>query len=264
MLKSDDTGKEAVVKRVVAAAAGFLVVVALAAAYGSRPTAAVARTDTSLPRGQSQALGLTLRDLPSLRIAGRVGRPPPDVRRPRAAWVYYKMRVSSAPDYVRAHWQGWLASAVLRDASRNRRWPPVLGHRFTLARANGSQRLDSESALGQAFRGRIERASETELRKLLEESSRTAQVKLVAIRFARPLGRLAPEITVETSDPRRFLQNVAGNVWKIVAPINGGAGRPRAEGTFVYVRSPKRLWVAVFGYAVRTSSGTSATNPRFR
>jgi hypothetical protein len=173
------------------------------------------------------------------------------------------MRLRSSFDQVRAYWQGDVASGVLRELSRKRKWPRVLGHRFILALPKGRQRFDHESVLGRAFQGTIKKASEAELRKLLEDSSASAGVRLMAVRFARPLGRLAPQITVETSDPRAFARNAADRVWKIVAPINHGAVRPRAEGTFVYVHDQNRVWVAVFGYAVRTSAGASVINPRF-
>jgi hypothetical protein len=244
-------------------AVSVVVAALLGVSSATRAMPATTRAEVGIPTAQSRALARILGGFPSLRLSGRVGRPPREDGQPRAAWVYYKMRVQSAPDQVRAYWQGKVASGVLRDVSRRRQWPRVLGHRFTLALPNGRHRFDSESVLGRAFQGTIEAASEAELRTLLEESSVSAGVRMMAVRFARPLGRLAPQITVETSDPRAFARHAAENVWTIVSPINRGTVRPRAEGTFVYVHDPNRVWVAVFGYAVRTSAGASVINPRF-
>jgi hypothetical protein len=218
----------------------------------------------AIPEAQSKQLSRILAGFPSLRVSARLGRPPAEDRRPRAAWVYYRLYARTAIDQVRGHWQGNVASGVLRDVSRQRSWPPVLGHRFTLVLPSGRRRFESESVLGRVFQGGIDRTSEGELRRLLQESANAAGVRLVQVRFARPLGRLAPQVTVQTGDPRGFVRNAAENVWKIARPINEGSGRPRAEGTFVYVTDPDDTWVAVFAYAVRASGGSSVINPRFQ
>jgi hypothetical protein len=248
--------------RLIAATGGVVAVLGATAIPSATP--ALVGDAAGIPSAQRRALGRILAGLPSLRISGRLGRPPLQDGQRNTVWVYYKMRVRSSPDQVRAYWQGNLASGILRDMSRRRAWPRVRGHRFMLALPNGRQRFDSESVLGRALQGRTERASQGRIRMLLEQASSSAGVELVSIRFARPAGRLAPQITLETSDPHGFARDAAANVWKIVAPINHGAGRPRAEGTFVYVRTPQHVWVPVFGYAVRTSSGASAINARFR
>jgi hypothetical protein len=139
----------------------------------------------------------------------------------------------------------------------------VSGHRFTLILPGGRERFNSESVLGNAFRGTIDPASEQEIRRIVQESVPAAGLSLVELGFARPLGRLAPEVIVETAEPDVFVRQAEKNLWRIVAPLNRADPRPRVEGTYVLVRDPTRTWVAASGYSVRTSGGVLVVNDAF-
>jgi hypothetical protein len=137
-------------------------------------------------------------------------------------------------------------------------------HTFTLVLPSGSRRFESESVLGNVFRGAVGPTSARELRRILRTSAADANATLVDVTFSRPLGRLVPEIVVEPDDPHAFARDAARAVATIVRPINWAKPHPLALGTLVLARSKNRTWIATVGYAVRTSSGVSATNPRFK
>jgi hypothetical protein len=220
--------------------------------------------EPQIRRAQNALLAQIVRGFPERLISGRVGRPPREDRRPRASFVYYKLRVASGVQQVHGSWQAIVSSGVLRAESRARGLPPVLGHRFTLVRPDGRERFESESVLGDAFRGRITRVSAETAADFLRDSASSVGARLVSVRFPRPLGHLAAEAVVETTEPRVFASSAAEKIWEIALPLNRGAGRPRAEGVYIEVRTPAGEWVAASGYGVRISEGSMTVNPRFQ
>jgi hypothetical protein len=220
---------------------------------------------TVLPDAQRRALRQILRGFERLQIVqASLKRPPPTYQRPRSAWLYYTFRSRSNIQYVRGVWQALVTSGILRDQSRRHGWPRVIGYSFFLVRPDGRRRLETESVLGTAFRGEVATSTARRLREILSKSSAEVGCRLLAVSFSRPLGRLVPEIAVETDDPRAFLRREADNTWTIVAGINRAKPRPLAEGTYLKVQDTRGAWVTYHGYAVRSAAGVSFTNPAFK
>lgn len=218
------------------------------------------------PPGQVRELKRIVRGFPepeSTRVV--IGRPPRGYgfRRPGTVWIYYDIRAGDTVEYVHGKWQALVTSGVLRARSRARRWPSVLGHTFTMVLRNGKRRFDSEGPFGHAFQQAVRQASVGRLREILGQSSAAAGVSLEVIRFAHPLGRPLPEVTVVTSDPREFARNAPEKLFIIGRPIVRAAGGPLAEGLYVYVKSDDGTWVDVSGYAVRLAAGVGTTNTSF-
>jgi hypothetical protein len=228
-------------------------------------TGAPKSSDDGAAATQDETLQRILEGFPDLRISdARLGKPPTGYAGSAGAtWVYYKIRAATDPHYVEGHWQALVVSGLLRQISSTHDWPRVRGHSFAIVLPSGQERPDSSSVLGHAFTGTIARSSERALRMFLEASAASVGATVTRIRFARPLGRLAPEVTVEVHDAAAFIENQAQNIWAIVEPVNRGTDRPRAEGTLVHVRNGRGTWVAESGYAVRAASGVSVTNPAF-
>jgi hypothetical protein len=226
----------------------------------SRKTTPSARSTTTNPSSQGRMLGHLLAAFRNRVVSGRVVAAG---GRRRVVWVHYDLRGASAVEQVRGRWQAIVATGLLRAVSRSRGWRPVVGHRFYVVR-NGRRRFDSESVVGNAFRGAIRHATEAETMRLLRTSSAQVGVALASVQLVRPLGRPAVEVVVEAPDPRAFAANAAERIWNLALPLNHGSRTPRAEGVYVVVRAPDRTWVAASGYGVRTAAGSSTINPAFQ
>jgi hypothetical protein len=215
------------------------------------------------PVAQTRELKRIVRGLPDLEIRRIiVRRPPRDYRRRGTIWLVYEINAGESVAFVHGRWQALLISGILRAQSRTRHWPAVRGDTWMMVLANGKKREDTEGLFGNAFRGTVHQASEDRITAIVQRTSQDAGVRLDGVRFAHPLGRSTPEISVITSDPQGFARNAAEEALTIERPLirPGPDGGPLVEGVYLYVKSAQGNWVYVSGYGVRLEAGVSTTN----
>jgi hypothetical protein len=204
-----------------------------------------------------------LKEIPSTRIARvGIGDPPTGNGPMGRTWLYFDVAAADDYHYVRGFWEGLIVAGLFMDVSRQQKLPRLWGRTFTIVRPGGKRIYDGSSPMYRPFKGDTTRARARQIVALLQESTSTVNAKLLSVRFARPLGRLAPEAIVIANDPSAFLADRNNNVWKIVGPINAGNGRPRAEGVYLDVRDANNHWVTLSAYSVRTGTGAGLTNPK--
>lgn len=208
---------------------------------------------------QEEALVEILRGFPRRQSSARLKRAPSAYGKRGARWVEYRVEVASDADQIYGYWQAFVATGILRSVSMSRRWPDVAGLTFILEFSNGQSRLDHEGLIGSGFRGNVKQSSDEDVIKALRRSASESQVELVDIQFARPLGRLAPEITVETADPAQFRRIAEARLRAIADPILHRADAPMSEGIYIQVRDSDRRWIASYAHAVRAGGTLFAT-----
>src|SRR3954453_20089953 len=99
---------------------------------------------------QTDALHAAVAALSALRIeSASIGLPPRDVRgAPRGSWLRFTLRVSDNEELTRGYWQSYLIAGVMRDESRERRWPEIVGQTVRLHLPDGENRFDSQGITG--------------------------------------------------------------------------------------------------------------------
>ena len=218
----------------------------------------------SVRQKQMHLLKKILKGIPSSHIARvEIGDPPIGNGPKGRTWLYFDIAAPDDYQYVRGFWEGLIVTGLFMDVSQQQKLPRLWGRTFTIVRANGKRIYDGSSPIYRPFKGDTTRANGQRIVALLEQSASTVNAKLQSVTFARPLGRLAPEVVVVANDPSAFLADRDQNVWKIVRPINAGNGRPRAEGVYLDVRDANNQWVTLSAYSVRTGTGVGLTNPKF-
>jgi hypothetical protein len=204
-----------------------------------------------------------VRGFPQRRLARiDIGRPPAEADK-RGTWLYYDVAVRDDVDYVAGHWQGLVASGLLRAVGREQHWPALGGHTFTIVLPDGTRRFDSESVIGDAFREEVRQASEAQLLSILRRSSIEAGLSLQSVRFADPLDQPVPQVTLRAEDPRAFVRHANQRILVVTRPIVSPPEGPLAEGILVLVESEPGEWVAVSGHGVRVAGSVAVTNPKF-
>jgi hypothetical protein len=206
-----------------------------------------------------------LNGFPERLLTAELGRPPEGFRPtapPRARWLYYTISLSVRQDYIRARWQGAIASGLYRDVAPTPKLPPLDGHTFFVVRPGRPKKFDHEARISRSFEGATARRPREALLRLIKVGARKAGLRIERVQFADPLNYLAPEIFAVAPRPRAFLADQADSVDAIIRPIAIAQGQPLSDGVYLEVRDSRRRWLSSDGVAVRAGIQLSAITNR--
>jgi hypothetical protein len=125
---------------------------------------------------------------PLLRIeSASIGLPPRDVRAaPTGSWLRFTLRVSDNEQLTRGYWQSYLIAGLMRDESRARCWPEIVGQAVRLHLPDGENQFDSQGIIGSAFASEIAAVPEAQIEHDLRQNLEACGLSLESVQFDHP------------------------------------------------------------------------------